>query len=270
MSNSFEPGDCLPEFIDHKTIEIPILCGYNQGKVFIYSNKNTLENGLLDKFTAKVKSLIEIKKYHDSEKVHKDIGPIVPSVDAVEDGDYINCVNDFVSEVKGGDYDSLLIKKYAGSGLLENEERLKKIIRKINYFKDEFEMDPLEHVLKVKNGYNSYLVLPLISGIEHSFKMAIQRAVIRYAVLHNLKKSKDDVREDVLEWITTDDKKNAIIFDKTLCETRVTRIDGYDREYKCPLYKGFFTKLFENFSMDENEAQSLITKKESLVSVLMQ
>jgi hypothetical protein len=254
MPEDFEPADYLPEFINHRTIEIPILCGNKKGKAYIYSNIDNLENGLLETYTSKLKKRIEDRKYRESETLHYDEGPIPAGANFVEDGEFLLFNKEFEDDVKNGRYDCLLVK-------YSDAER--------ELFKINFEIDSLEKVLKFKDDNHSYHMLPLISGIELSFKNDIQKALMKYATyVHVIKNPYINVNDDLLNWIISDDKRNAKIFHESLCETRVNKIYDSPREYKFPLYEDFFEKYFEKIGLDARGIKDAAKQKEGIISLL--
>jgi len=208
-------------FANYIAIEIPVSCGNQKGKVYTFSRKDHLKNGLLKEYKEKLSDLIEKKKYVDSQFFSFDVGPTIAVADLVEEGEYQN-----------------FIKSY-------NSEHL--------------QLTGLEHVLKVQeNGY-SHHILPLEDegNVFNNLQMGLMRYSIYFRLLNNPDK---DPNEEALKWIIEDSEENAKRFREILESTscKVNHINGFPKIYKnCTIYQDLGKRVTEIFKLKEDEVEEV-------------
>jgi len=216
------------QFLNYKTIEVPVQCGHKTGKIYTFSDKDHLKNGLLKTYKEELQKLIEKKKYVDSEKSCCDIGPTVAVANLMEDGEYAEFVKKF------------------------NNENLK--------------LTGLEHVLRVEekiNGDNiSHMILPLYENLD--FANEEQEALMRYSVFFKrLVDPTKDLNQGAIEWIF--DNKNAEVFRNEILndpKVRIYQIENYDKIYSnCAIYKNLFRAIIKTYSMDEGVVEKIQKEK---------
>jgi hypothetical protein len=208
------------QFLNYKTIEVPVQYGFKTGKIYTFSHQDHLKNGLLKNYKDELQSLIEKKKYEDSEKSCCDIGPTVAVANLIEDGEYAE-----------------FVKKY-------NHDNLK--------------LTGLEHILRVEeelNGENtSHLILPLDE--DQDFANKEQEALMRYSTyFKRLVDPTKDLNQGVTEWVL--ENKNAEVFrEEILKASRVYKIEGCQRIYSnCAIYKNLFREIINRYAINEKDCE---------------
>lgn len=208
------------QFLNYKTIEVPVQYGDKTGKIYTFSHQNHLKNGLLKNYKEALKEIIEKKKYTDSEKSCQDIGPTIAVANLIEDGEYAEFIKQF------------------------------------NH--DNFQLRGLEHVLRVEENFFgkdiSHTIMPLYE--DHDFANEEQLALMRYSTyFKRLTDPTKDLNQGAAEWVI--DNKHAEVFrEEILKDSRVYTIEGCNRTYSnCAIYRNLFSEIIKKFSMDEKTVE---------------
>jgi hypothetical protein len=213
------------QFLKYKTVEVPIQCGSKTGKIYTFSHRDNLKNGLLANYERDLKNLIEKKKYEDSVKSCCDIGPTATVANLMEDGDYTEFIKNYSALMTG----------------LEHVLRVEETIGGEDI---------------------SHSIMPL-KGDNQRFATEEQEALMRYSFY--FKKLVDPKKEfdnnAIIEWVY--DEENAKVFrEEILKKCNKNIIPGYPREYfNCAIYKNLYREIIKRYSIDEKEVNDINNKK---------
>ena len=217
------------QFLNYKTIDVPVQCGSKNGKIYTFSHQDHLKNSLLKDYREELQGLIEKKKYLDSVKSRYDIGPTIAVANLVEDGEYAE------------------------------------FVKKHNH--DDLKLTGLEHVIRVeeffKGDNTSHLILPLDE--DQDFINKEQLALMRYSIyFKKLTDPTKDLNQGAKEWVL--ENKNAEVFrNEVLKSSRVYQIEGCSRVYSnCAIYKNLFREIIKRYAIGEKECEETHETKERM------
>ena len=234
-------------FADFKSINIPVQCGDKFGYVSVCFRKQHmvyLQKGFVEGYKACLGQLIEIKKWIESLKEQRDVGPAEAIARLIEDGDYDRFLN--VVETKDCDeLEKMMIKKeYTQFLKLFGDKKIR--------------FDDFEHILVIKETHEGaekiYYIMP--SRDRLSFKNNVQGGLVKFVVyLQSLhwrsnfgKTAKELYMEDFREWVQGNKESDAELFNTILDESKIIKFNGWSREYsQCLIYEDFFKKAFNKF-----------------------
>lgn len=218
-------------FADYITVVISVRCGSKagdkNGRVYAFFNKSHIDPDLVGQYKGILSDYIEKKKWIESEPRKTDVGPALAIARMIECGDYA----DFLQRFKN----------------------------------DNFELEPMEHVLLVVEGGKYYHILP--TDDLCAFRNVEQVGIMGYSIFSALKSKLNgpideqlrkvamdwivEHRKIAMEWIQDEDggNLNASEFRKMLRATedggcRLKRLDNQEFQ-KCLIFDGLLQRVKE-------------------------
>ncbi len=208
-------ADLINVAANYITVEVPVVCGIRVGRVYIFSRKENLTNGLLENCTEGFKELVQQRKYFDSKNVLYDVGPTIAVANAIDNGEYAEFIKTYDKELTG----------------------LEHVIK--------VEEDGHSHHLMPECENNKFCMAEQVGLIQLSLGLKVTD--------NNTNISDLDLESELNYWPSKNENGRRFRED-VLNRARVSSFEGYSREYSnCVIYKDLTDVICKSFNLTPNQ-----------------